>query len=261
LIKTLTRFGGIDKLDVLVTGSGVDTFNNNKFTLARVALGNSTIADITASVTQHMREAAYIRNGTPSAFDYTLVDGSTSRVTLATLLQKSTSSADFNRFSDYAKFSMVFYGGFDGTNIMDKNAATLNDRSTSTETRTADGEIGNAAAGFTSPGFSINQNGTSLDNATISSYRVAADIITDSIASNVNVLALPGQRDPLVTDYFADKNRDFGLALYVMDVPSYDSGGDRIWGGETTRYPDVEHPSGRNRQGRRVSEQNDSHSV
>ena len=38
LVETYTKFLGIEKLDALVTGSGADRFNNNKFTLARVAL-------------------------------------------------------------------------------------------------------------------------------------------------------------------------------------------------------------------------------
>ena len=37
LIAAYTKFSGIQKLDTLVTGAGADSFNNNKFTLARVA--------------------------------------------------------------------------------------------------------------------------------------------------------------------------------------------------------------------------------
>jgi hypothetical protein len=63
LINSLTKFQGLALLDVLVTGSNVDTFSNNKFTLAKVALSNTTLADVTASADAHMRETAYIRNG------------------------------------------------------------------------------------------------------------------------------------------------------------------------------------------------------
>jgi len=240
LIRSFTNFSGIEKLDVLVTGSNKDVFNNNKFTLARVALGNSALADVTSSVNSHMKEAAYIRNGSPDSFEYKITDGAVDRITLATLYQKSTSASEFNKFSGFAKFTTFLYGGFDGTNTLDKNSAMQNDRSTSSETRSTDGEEGNASSTFVSPGFDVNQNGAGIQNASVNSYRVATNIITDTIASNVNIVAVPGQRDPLVTDYVSDAVRDFGIAFYVMDIASYDSSADRIWDNEPTKYIDVE---------------------
>lgn len=242
LVKSYTKFLGISKLDVLVTGSASDTFNNNKFSLSKVALGNGAIADVTSSVEVHMREAAYIRNGVPDGFDYKITDEnqSTDRITLATLYSKGSTVADFNKFTNFTKFTIPLVGGFDGSNILDKHAANFDDRSTSTDSRTSDGEIGNAAATFTSPGLSVNVNGTGVNNSTVNSYRIAADIITDTVASNINVLSVPGQRDPLVTDYVADQVKDFNLAFYVMDVPNYDSNSERIWDGENTRHPDIE---------------------
>jgi hypothetical protein len=238
LVPSITKFLGIGKLDVLVTGSSTDTFNSNKFTLARVAFGNTTLTDITGSVSSHMREASYIRNGRPDVTNYTITDDSLGRITFATLLQKASSSADFNKFSAYAKFTNVMYGGWDGTNILDKNAATLNDRASSKESR--DSTYGNSNASFSSPGFGTNQNGVGLANCTIFGYRTAANIITDAVASNVNIIAVPGQREPFVTDHFADKARDYGMALYTMDVPNYNSDGSRIFDGETGQYVDIE---------------------
>jgi len=242
LIKSMTKFAGISKLDMLVTGSQKDTFNNNKFTLARVALGNGALADITSSVNKHMKETVYFRNGRPDGFEYKIIDPMTddSRITFATLYQKGATASDFNKFTNFTKFTTFLYGGFDGTNILDKNAATFNDRSTSAETRTSDGEIGNAAATFTSPGLASNVNGAGISNSTVASYRAASDIVTDAIASNVNIVATPGQRDPLVTDYVSDAVRDFGIAFYVMDIPLYDSDIERIWDDETSKYVDVE---------------------
>lgn len=238
LVESVNKFSGIAKLDSLVTGSATDTFNNNKFTLARVALGNyydSTLTQISSSVDTHMREAAYIRNGQPNGTDYTITDNSTNRVTLATLFHKGANSAVFNRFSPYAKFTTSMYGGFDGTNILDKNAATLNDRSTSTEARAISDSIsvyGNVNSSFASPSLAQNVNGLGITNNSVYSYRRAIDIITDSITSNINLLAIPGQRDPLVTEYASDKVRDFGLALYVQDIPSYTGDSQRIFDGD-----------------------------
>ena len=57
------------------------------------------------------------------------------------------------------------------------------------------------------------------------------------------MLALPGQREPFVTDYVSDRASSFGLALYLMDIPNYNSAGDRIFDGEVlgaTSYIDVQ---------------------
>lgn len=234
-IASFTKFLGINKLDVLVTGSYADTFNENKFTLARVALSNQSLSTVTASATQHMRDAAYIRNGAPDASNYYITDGAFgSRVTLATLLSKGTAS-DFNRFSDFAKFTTMMYGGWDGVNILDKNANRFWDRATSTEVS------GCAASGYTSPGATsgTNYSGVGVSNNAINSFRLAVNIATDEIIANNNVLAIPGQREPLVMDYAISKNAQYGLSFLPIDVPVYDYQGTRIFDGETTRFADV----------------------
>lgn len=232
MIPSLTKFGGIGLLDAVVTGSRTDVLNDNKFTLARVALGNSAFTDITSSAQVHMKEACYIRNGVLDVTNYQITDGSTNRLTLASLIHSGTMPTLFNKFSDYAKFTTIMYGGFDGVNILDKHAALFDDRTTSTEAR--GGTRGGSHSAFTSPGFSINQNGVGLNNNQISSYRVATDIITDPIASNVNLLVVPGQRDPLVSDYVSDAVRDYSLAMYLMDIPVYNADSSRVFDGETS---------------------------
>lgn len=229
LIPSFTKFLSIDKLDVAVTGTYVDTFNNNKFTLARVALSNAAITDITSSAAQHIKEAAYIRNGTPDPSNYRISDGAWgNRITLASILNKDTAS-NFNRFSDYAKFTTIMAGGWDGINILDKNANRFNDKSTSTETG------GAASSNYSSPGATSGRNfgGTGIDNNSVRSYRTAVDIATDTVIANNNVLVIPGQRDPLVTDYAAVKNQAYGLSFYIMDIPLYDSTSTRLFDGDT----------------------------
>ena len=53
IISSYSKFLGIQKLDILATGSGADLLNNNKFTLAKVALSNKTTAtaDLISAVT------------------------------------------------------------------------------------------------------------------------------------------------------------------------------------------------------------------
>jgi hypothetical protein len=232
IIEAYTKFAGLNKLDVLVTGSSADVFNNNKFSLARVAFGNGALTDLTASVPQHMKATAYVRDGVPNPSDYTLNDGVMDRITFATLLQKDTAT-NFNRFANFAKFTTVFYGGFDGLNILDKEAVYMTDKASSNELN------GGANVAYTSPGFATNQNGTGKSNNIIASYQQAIDLITDPFASNVNVFAVPGQREPLVTDYALEQAADYALAEYIMDIPYYDSDQVRIFDGEKGRYISV----------------------
>jgi len=232
IVESYTKFAGISKLDVLVTGSAADSFNNNKFSLARVALANGALADVTASVSQHMKSTAYIRDGVPNPSDYTINDGVMTRITLATILQKDTAT-NFNRFTEYNKFTTIFYGGWDGTNILDKEASYMSDKASSNEVG------GGSNASFTSPGFATNQNGTGITNNTVSSYRYAVNLITDPFVSNVNLVCIPGQREPFVTDYTLDKVKDYSMAEYIMDIPAYDSTQTRIYDGDKTRYVSV----------------------
>ena len=84
LIESYSKFLGISKLDVLVTGSAVDAFNNNKFTLARVAINpqsdtshdlpTAIKTEITGTAAEHIREAAYIRNGVLTFPNMTILD-------------------------------------------------------------------------------------------------------------------------------------------------------------------------------------------
>jgi hypothetical protein len=233
LIDSLTKFQGIGLLDVLVTGSHVDDFNSNKFTLARVCLSNTSLSDVTASVGTHMKEAAYIRNGVVDPSDYTVTDTNGTRVTLATLLMKSAQVADFNRFSDFTKFTTVMYGGFNGVNILDKNASRLNDKATSAEAG------GGSNANFLSPGFSINQNGVGKLNGSIFSYQTAVKIMTDPILSQHNLLAIPGIRESFITDDAAQKTADHSLSMYIMDIAYYDFNDNRIYDGDIGRFIDV----------------------
>jgi hypothetical protein len=224
LLGSLTRFMGIEKLDALHTGSGADTFNNNKFSLAKVALANTSLADITGSAAAHMKETAYLRNAVPNTTDYTVSDGTlNNRITFATLLAK-TSASSFNRFSSFAKFTNLMYGGFDGVNYLDRDSRRLNDKSVS-----FDAPSGGASVDYSPLGFSSNTSGEGKENNGVTSYLTAVDIMTDPYAAGVNILTTPGIREPYVTDVTAKKVKNYGLALHLMDIPSYDDSGNRLY--------------------------------
>lgn len=234
IIAAYTKFQGIAQQDVLVTGSAADALNANKFTLARVALSNQSFTDVTGTADSHMREAAYVRNGVNDSSDYRVVYGSaTNRVTMATLVHSS--SVVFNRFTPYMKFTNIFYGGFDGLNILDKDNRKMNDKSSSTETSIAANGGNGKALGAIEDGLNVNAAGSGQDNNIVASYRAGVDIMTDEFTTNVNIFAIPGIREEIVTGYAADNARENSLMMYVMDIPSYDDTGYRLWDGESTK--------------------------
>jgi Phage tail sheath protein subtilisin-like domain len=224
LLESYTKFVGIEKLDALVTGSAADSLHNNKFSLANVALYNTSFDHLTSSVNAHMRQAAYVRNAKLDNSDYTWTENSRRRLTFGTLLSSGSASL-FNRFSSYAKFTNFMFGGFDGTNFLNRDARRLNDKSVSFD----DG--GGASNSNDIPGFPVNGNpsGQHSDNNGVASYLTAVDIATSPMMANNNILAVPGIREPYVTDHTMQKVKDYGLAMYVMDIPSYDDDGNRLY--------------------------------
>ena len=231
LLESYGKFLGIEKLDSLVTGSGADEFNNNKFTLAKVALYNqiattSTIEDsiataITGTADEHMVQAAYLRNGNIETKNYTILDdqGSIQRVTFATLAA-ARNAKYFNRFSDYAKFTNILHGGFDGLNILDTDNRLMNDRSSAIDDGFGKGNLVNGT--FTHENLHADASaGSGKNNNIINAYRTAGRIITDPFASRVNVIAIPGIRDAFVTDFVGDLTKDYSKAIFLMDIPSY----------------------------------------
>lgn len=233
LLESLTKFIGIRQLDALVTGSGADTFNLNKFTLSKVALSNANVSDLTASLSAHMREAAYVRNAVLDPTTYKFNDSFLGpRLTFASLLA-SLSAADFNKWTTYTKFTNMMYGGYDGTNFLDIDAKRMSDKAASFDAG------GGAAVGFLSAGQFSGSAGYGSSNSTVISYKTAVDVMTDPLIANINLLAIPGIRESYLTDYAADKVRTYGFAMYVMDVAAYDDMTNRLYEGSTSR-PSVE---------------------
>jgi len=236
-VSAYTKFQGIQKLDTLVSGSAVATFNANKFSLAKVTIATAgsnsatLLQYVTGSAKEHMLEASYIRNGVPDSQTYVVndPDGAGNRVTFASLV--NSSSVHFNRFTSYLKFTTPLYGGFDGLNILDKDMSLMNDRATSTD---ASGETGKAADEFSAStiGLSTNPAGSGRLNNNIFAYKEAARIMTDPMTVRSNILTIPGIRDTFVTDWAANRVRDYSMAIYLMDIPSWSESSTRLFGDE-----------------------------
>ena len=241
LLSSYTQFLGCD-LDTYVTGSGADTFCDNKFTMAKVAfltdLNTFLVQGLTSSIDTSMKEAAYIRNGVLDGATYTYADPTllTNRITFATLLAKGTPQ-QFNRFAPYLKFTTFLAGGWDGVNFLDPDARRMNDKSTSFDDNLL-GDTGGAFPGFVPPGFATNESGTGQSNSNVASYVTAINVMTDPMQVNHNILCIPGIREPFLTDYAGQQVRAYGLAYYVMDLENYDEEQNRLFDNDTSR-PDV----------------------
>jgi len=267
LIKAYTKFQGIEGLGTITSQDEADALGDNRFSLAKVALHelhdqDSVAESISTNLTDPssivMAKAVYMRNETPDATTYAINDAVGAhgdRLTLASLVHNDKIA--FNRFSDYAKFTTVFYGGFDGLNVLDKDVAAMNDRSASTETGTAaDGTMlyGKAHAEFTDDGLVHfddapagagstgvvgkvnNTSGSGKKNNVIASYRTAVNMMTDGMTVNTNILTVPGIRDSLVTDLAAERVKSYSKAIYLMDIPYYDEEQGRLFLGEPSQH-------------------------
>ena len=247
LVKSLTKY--LTKSDALKFSAELaDSFNNNKFSLAKVSFPYASVADIPNTIADAFLEAAYIRNADvgSAAYDSVLhtinmaadniknafddenqdADDHDIRSTMAKLLAEDP--VKFNKYSLMAKFTAPFYGGFDGVNILDRDDYFFTDRASSIDAG------GHAAVNGYESGLSLTSGndpmqGSKLENNAVLSYREAIRVMTDEMVVDHNVLVVPGIRDSLITDFAARRVKDFGKAIFLMDIPHYDSLGDRIF--------------------------------
>lgn len=236
--------------DLKFSGSDADAFNNNKFSLAKVAFPGSTVASISGSAVDAFLEAVYVRNadvgssnGLYDAASHTINmnfgandpfteedAGNNSdksiRATFAKLLVEDP--VKFNRYSLMAKFTAPIYGGFDGVNILNRDDFYFTDRATSQDVG------GHATEGGYSSGLDATDGdspmqGELLENNAVISYNNAIRIMTDEMVVDTNVLVIPGIRESLITDFAVRRVKDYGKAIYLMDIPHYTSDAERVF--------------------------------
>lgn len=254
LTHNLTKFLGASSDVIKPEGADADKFNNNKFSLSKIAFAAATLDAVSNSVLQAFKEAVYVRNadadndtrydavshlikmsGTNDPFnveDGDEGDSLNNRVSLAKILAEDVTK--FNKFSLMTKFTAPFYGGFDGVNILDEDDYYFTDRASSTTTsaESADSIPGHAAANGYASGLADTDaeesddsiQGYGLNNNAVVSYRNAIKLMTDEMITTSNVLVVPGIREPLITDYAAQRVKSYGKSLYLMDIPHLTGG-------------------------------------
>ncbi|NDG53782.1 MAG: hypothetical protein EBY39_12320, partial [Flavobacteriia bacterium] len=104
----------------------------------------------------------------------------------------------------YLKFRCLFQGGFDGVNIFDDEKAKLTSVAAVREGQDETGE-------------------SKLTGPTVAAYQRAIDVLTDKSATEFQLLVIPGQRSPVISDYAIDACEDRFDALYLMDIIEKDA--------------------------------------
>lgn len=163
-----------------------DRFNNNLFTLENVQI-TQTAAGLADTVT--LVSWSYVRQGG-------ITDTGSTRALLSTDLADAS-------VRQVAKFSGIMQGGFDGVRIFDQDTAELTNLAINEEMD--------------------NSNRGVSDGATVKAYTTALEIISDDTETDIQLLAIPGIRHPIVTDDALLKTEERFDAMYLMDIQEYDT--------------------------------------
>ena len=113
-------------------------------------------------------------------------------------------AAKSGRSVRFLKFRCMMQGGFDGLNIFNKEKAAM---SSVAAFREANEEVADSNI-FTGP--------------TIVAYKRAIDVLADKSATEFQLLAIPGIREPLITDYAITACESRFDAMFVMDIQECD---------------------------------------
>ena len=183
----------------------VDRFNNNLFVLenVKVRTGSNDAYQDRADPEQWV-SASYVRKGSISA------DNTNKTRAL------SPNDLDIQANGKFIKFTCLFQGGFNGTNIFDQQKYNLTNVA-------AKREYDNAAT-----------QGGVKSGPTINAYRKALDVIGSKTDIDIQLLSVPGLRNRSVTDYAIDVAENRFDCLYIMDLEEKDSENKTITGSSET---------------------------
>jgi len=176
--------GAVDTNELGIIDS--DRFNNGLFTLENIQVVTSSAG--TADPNE-WDNATYVRMGNITADD-----------TAKTRGVQAKDCVQANR--RFLKFNFLMQGGNNGVNIFDRDES----------------EINNVAV--TADAGDVNRGQTNGPN--VKAYKKAIDIMSNVVSTDIQLVAIPGIRNPLVTDYALDATQTRFDALYVMDIEEID---------------------------------------
>lgn len=180
-----------------------DRFCNNMFSLEniQVVTASNGIAD-----PSKWAKAVYVRNGTPGTTATGSIgsDGSGDDTKL-----RAFKVEDFSTNKQFAKFTLFMQGGFNGVNIFDADES----------------ELTNAAV----HADMLDSNRGLNNGPNVRAYIKALDVMKNTVNVDVQLLAIPGIREPIVTDAAILAVEERFDAMYVMDVEQIDENGEQVF--------------------------------
>jgi len=179
----------------------VDRFCNNIFSLENIKI--TTGSNGTVAQNNDWQYATYVRKGNIITDD--------AAKTRAVQISDFTNSQ--NR--KFLKFSFIMQGGFDGVNIFDKDEAEINNAAVVADMNDVD------------RGRNVGPN--------VSAYLKALDVMKNTTNVDIQLLAIPGIRAPIITDEAIRATEERFDALYIMDVEQVDKNGNLINISSTTK--------------------------
>lgn len=184
-----------------------DRFCNNLFTLehVQVVTASNGLAD-----PQKWVKAVYARNGSVVSTDLADIDWDSGTDSTKVRGLKVEDLKDVTN-KKFAKFSFFLQGGFDGVNIFDKDSAEINNNAVAADM--------NAAAG---------RAPKPEEGAAVRTYLKALDVMKNVVNLDIQLLAIPGIREPIVTDAATLAVEERFDALFVMDIEQKDETGEDV---------------------------------
>ena len=164
-----------------------DNFNRNLFSLEKVKVTfNNTTDEVT---TVDFTQWEYIREGNIP--------------TLTTTRGFKVQDLRNSAVRQVAKFTTCLFGGFDGVRIFNKDTATLTDNAIFEEMDFAERGLTNAP--------------------TVSAFNKALDLMADDTSVDIQLLAIPGIRQSIITDRALQLTEQRFDAVYLMDIVEYNT--------------------------------------
>lgn len=164
-----------------------DRFCNNLFTLENIKVVTGSGGKISP---ENWTLASYVRGGN-----------------IPTIESEKSRGLTINDFNDanvsYLGFQFVLQGGFDGVNIFETNEYNLSNAA--------------AVADMSDP-----DRGRSF-GPTVSSYLSALKMVRDTSLIDMQLLVIPGIREPGVTDVAIETVESRFDSMYIMDIEQFDN--------------------------------------
>jgi phage tail sheath protein FI len=166
-----------------------DRFCKNLFTLEniKVVTGSTGLAD-----SAEWDQATYVRDGNITADE--------------TAKSRRLATTDFIQANRrFLKYTFFMQGGFDGVNLFDADESAINDTAVVADMNDA--------------------NRGRQEGPSVRAYTKALDIMKNVVNVDIQLLAVPGIRHPIVSDTATNAVEERFDALYLMDIEQLDNNG------------------------------------